>query len=83
VRVVAADHGADHLRALPVLGVGAEVLVHRHGVEDAALHRLEPVAHVGQGARGDDAEGVVEVAAARLLDEGRVELEAAPAAAAD
>ena len=40
-----------------------------HGVEDAALHRLEAVAHVGQGARGDDAHGVVQIRRAhRLVD---------------
>ena len=29
-----------------------------HGVEHPAVHRLEPVAHVGQGAADDDRHGV-------------------------
>ncbi len=49
VGVVVAGGVADDFRALAVLGPGAEVqVVHRH--EDAAQRRLEPVAHVGQGA---------------------------------
>ena len=38
-----------------------------HGVEDAALHRLEAVADVGQRASDDDAHGVVEVGLAHLV----------------
>ena len=64
VRVVVAHHVADDLGALAVLGVGGEVLL-PHRVEDAALHGLQAVAHVGQGARRDDREGVVEVARLR------------------
>ena len=64
VRVVAAHHVADHLGALAVLGVGGEVLL-PHREQDAALHRLEAVAHVGQRARGDHRERVVQVAALR------------------
>src|SRR5579885_1419783 len=43
--------------------VGAEALV-EHVPEDAPVHRLEPVPHVGQGPGGDGGEGVDEV---RLL----------------
>ena len=64
--MVAAHHVADDLRALPVLGVGRQVLL-PHRVEDAALHRLQAVAHVGQRARGDDRQRVVEVARLRRL----------------
>ena len=64
VRVVAAHHVADDLRALPVLDVGGQVLL-PHRVQDAALHRLEAVADVGQRARRDDRERVVEVARLR------------------
>src|SRR4029450_9891045 len=39
---------------------GAGVLV--HGVQEATLDRLEPVAHVRQRARRDDAQRVAEVA---------------------
>src|SRR2546427_6425895 len=42
-------------------------LVHRP--QDPALHRLEPVAHVGQSARDDDRHGVVEVRLPHLLFE--------------
>ena len=62
--MVVAHHVADDLRALAVLGVGGEVLL-PHRVEDAALHRLQAVADVGQRARGDDRQRVVEVAGLR------------------
>ncbi len=73
MRVVVAHHVADDLGALAVLGVGRQVLL-PHRVEDAALHRLQAVAHVGQGARGDDRQRVVQVARLRRLVErhGRV-----------
>ena len=64
--MVVAHHVADDLRALAVLGVGGQVLL-PHRVEDAALHRLQPVAHVGQRARGDDRERVIEVPGLRRL----------------
>ena len=35
----------------------------KHRVEDAAVHRLQTVAHVRQRASDDDAHGVVDVAA--------------------
>ena len=47
VRMITAHHVADHLGALAVLGVGGEALF-PHRVEDAALHRLQAVAHVRQ-----------------------------------
>ena len=64
VRVVVAHHVADHLRALAVLGVGGQVLL-PHRVEDAALHRLQAVAHIGQRARGDDRQRVIQIARLR------------------
>ena len=64
VRVVVAHHVADDLGALAMLGVGGQVLL-PHRVEDAALHRLEPVAHVGQRARGDDRQRVVQISRLR------------------
>ena len=66
VRMVVAHHVADDLRALAVLDVGGQVLL-PHRVEDAALHRLQAVAHVGQRARRDDRQRVVEVARLRGL----------------
>ena len=66
VRMVVAHHVADDLRALAMPGVGGQVLL-PHRVEDAALHRLQPVAHVGQRARRDDRQRVVEIARLRRL----------------
>ena len=79
VRMVAAHHVADDLRALPVLGVGRQVLL-PHRVEDAALHRLEAVADVRQRARRDDRQRVVEVPGLRRLVE-RNDVMATPTAA--
>ncbi len=69
VRVVFTHHVADHAGALLRLGVGVEVQIALHRVEDAALHRLQAVAHVGERTRRDDAERVVEVATLRLFGE--------------
>ena len=85
VRVEAAHHVADHLGALAVLGVGGQALL-PHRVEDAALHRLQAVADVGQRARGDDRERVVEIARLRRLvqrDVGRAAGSVSAAARAD
>ena len=38
-----------------------------HGIEDAPVHGLQPIAHVGQRAGNDDAHRVVQVRAAHLL----------------
>ena len=62
--MVVAHHVADDLRALAVLDVGGEVLL-PHRVEDAALDGLQPVADVGQRARRDDRQRVVEIAGLR------------------
>ena len=77
--MVVAHHVADDLRALAVLGVGGQVLL-PHRVEDAALHRLEAVAHVGQRARRDDRQRVVEVARLRRFVQRDVLRRAAAAA---
>ena len=66
VRVQAPHDRADHLGALDVRAVRAQAHV-LHQVQDAALHRLEAVARVGQGAGVDDAVGVLQVRAAHLL----------------
>ena len=49
MRVVVGHHVADDTRALHERAVGAQVRV-VHRPEDAALHRLQPVADVGQRA---------------------------------
>ena len=45
-----------------LLGRGVvEDSVFVHGVEDAAVHGLEAVAHIGQGTGHDDRHGVVDI----------------------
>ncbi len=68
VRVELTHHATDDVRALLVLGVERDALV-PHAVQNSALHRLEAVTHVGQRARGDDAQRVVEVPASRFVGE--------------
>ena len=75
VRVEASHHVADHGGALAVLAVGGEVLL-PHRVQDPALHRLEAVADVGQGARRDHRQRVVQVPRLRGLVERRTCLRA-------
>ena len=78
VRVVLAHHVADRGGRLLVRPVRLQAgLV--HPVEDAPVHRLQPVAHVRQGARDDDRHRVVEEARAHLL----IELARLDAAAID
>ena len=72
MRVKLADDLADDGRALAELGVRVQVQVVVHREQDAPLHRLQPVAHVGQRARGDDADRVVQVAALGLVRQRRV-----------
>ena len=57
---------ADDPRALAVRPVGLHARV-VHAEEHAAVHRLEAVAHVGQGPAHDHAHGVVEVRRAHLV----------------
>ena len=66
VRMIFADNVADDARRLAVWLVPlVAILVHRE--EDAPMHRLEPVARVGQSARHDYAHGVIEVALLHFL----------------
>ena len=69
VRVVLAHDVADGAGALAVgLVVGVAGLVHRE--EDAAVHRLQPVAQVGDGAADDHAHRVVEIGGLHLRLDG-------------
>ena len=69
VRMVFAHHVADHARRFDVFLVGRmALLVHR--IEDAAMHRLQAVAHVGQRPRHDHAHRVIEIAALHLVRDG-------------
>ena len=73
VRVVIAGDVSGDLRRLAVRPVVVERKV-VHGDENPALHRLQPVAHVGQRPRHDDAHRVVDVRGLHLvLDEHRVD----------
>ena len=66
VRVIFAHHVADHARRFHVFLVGRmPLLVHR--MQDAPVHRLQAVAHIGQRPRHDHAHGVIEVRALHLL----------------
>ena len=60
VRMVVAHDVTDDLGALAVLRVSRQVLL-PHRVKNAALHRLEPIADIRQGARGDHRQRVVQV----------------------
>ena len=48
--------------------VGGQILL-VHGVQNTPVHRLQAVAHIGQGTGYDDAHGVLNVAVLHLLDE--------------
>ena len=68
VRVVLTDHVADDARRLAERLVVPEAAL-GGGVEDAAMHRLQPVAHVGQRAGDNDAHRVIEIARLHLVDD--------------
>ncbi len=69
VRVILAHHLADDARRLDVLLVPVEPeFVHRE--EDAAVHGLQAVAHVWEGAGDDDAHRVVEIRAFHFVRNG-------------
>ncbi len=61
VRMELADDVADHARAFLIGALGVELQL-AHGVQDAPVHRLEAVAHVGQRAAHDGGERVGEIA---------------------
>ncbi len=69
VRVEAAEHLADDARALDV-GAVPDVVGEVLGIENPPVDRLQPVAHVGQRARDDDAHGVVHERRLHLLFDG-------------
>jgi hypothetical protein len=66
VRVVLAHHLTDDTTALDVCAFGSEPEL-AHAVEDASLHRLEPVARVRQGTRVDHRVGVLQERSLHLL----------------
>jgi hypothetical protein len=68
VGVILADDLADRPGRLLVGLVGEDARL-VHGVEDAAVDRLQAVAHVGQGARRDDRHRVLDEGLAHLIAE--------------
>ena len=79
VRVKTAQHVAHDPRTFRIGAIRRHFeVVHR--VEDATMHRLEPVARVGQSPGHDHAHGVVEVGASQLVLDGDGRDVAAPRA---
>ena len=68
MRVIVAHHVADDLGALAI-GPPGDKAAFLTGEKNAAMDRLQPVAHIGQRARHDDAHCVVEVARLHLIDD--------------
>ena len=68
--VVLADDLADDAGAFLEPGLGLEPQK-AHGVEEAPVDRLQPVAHVGQGARDDGRERVGQIALSQRVGERR------------
>ena len=66
MRVILTHDVADHAGRLAI-GLIRRVAGLVHAVQDASMHRLQPVAGVRQRARHDHAHGVIEVGAAHLL----------------
>ncbi len=66
VRVILTHHVADDARRLHVLAV-RQVAVLVHGVQDAAMHRLQAVARIRQGPADDHAHRVGQVGLAHLV----------------
>ena len=66
VRVIFTDDVADDAGGFLVRFVPVVVQL-PHGVEHAAVHRLQPVAHVGQGPPDDHAHGVIEIGLLHLF----------------
>ena len=66
VRMVFAHDVADDAGALAGGPVGRQAHL-LHGVENAAMHRLQSVAHVGQRAADDDRHRIVEIRPLHLL----------------
>ena len=69
MRVETAQHIAHHARAFHRLGASvaigaAKAQTHaRHGIQNPPLHRLLPIADIGQRAAFDDAQGVFQIGA--------------------
>ena len=69
VRVIFTHDVTDDAARLAV-GAPGDIARFLAGVEDAAVDRLQAVAHVGQRAADDHRHGIIEVAGLHLLDDG-------------
>ena len=68
VRVILTHGVAGHARRF-VVGAIRRVVVLVHRIEDAAMHWLQPVAHIGQRTGDDHAHGVIEIRPLHLVDD--------------
>ncbi len=68
VRVILTHGVAGDARRF-IVGAVRRVVVLVHRIEDAAMHGLQPVAHVGQRAGHDHAHGVIEIRPLHLVDD--------------
>ena len=59
VGVIGSQHGADGVGAL-VIGLRRFQTSLVHGVENSSVNGLQAVAHIGKGARDDDAHGIIQ-----------------------
>ncbi len=66
VRMVFTDHVTDHAGGF-LVGLVPDVAQLVHGEQHAAMHRLQTVANIRQGAAHDHAHGVIEVALAHFV----------------
>ena len=66
MRVILTHHLSDNTRRLTCGLVVCKVQVH-HAVQDTAMHRLEPVAHIRQGAGHNHGHGIVDVRGTHFL----------------
>ena len=69
VRMILAHDVAHHAGGFAI-GLVRRVAGFLHGEQDSPMHRLQPVARVGQRARDDHAHRVIEIGAAHLLFDG-------------
>jgi hypothetical protein len=63
-------HDITDMRALLTIGLVPVIAVFVHREEDAAVHRLQAVAHIGQRTAHDHAHGVVEIRPLHFLHDG-------------
>ncbi len=68
MRMVATHDFTDNLGRFAIGLVGG-VAANLRGIENAAMHRLQPVTHIGQRAADNHAHRVIEIAGFHLIDD--------------